>query len=150
VRNIKLLSRHRIGIKASVRAVYKALTTNEGLMQWWTNDVSGAGDVGSTIQFRFNGGGPDFVVTVLTEDKLVRWQHIGNASDAWHGTEISFSLESTPTQVFVNFHHDNWLDSTDFMAHCCTKWAVFLLSLKAFLEEGEGQPFPLDIQIDHM
>ena len=38
---------HRVGIKASVEKIYQALTTNEGLTQWWPNDVSGAGSVGS-------------------------------------------------------------------------------------------------------
>ncbi|MGB1262465.1 MAG: SRPBCC family protein [Cognaticolwellia sp.] len=140
---------HRIGINAPVSAIYQALTTNEGLAQWWTNDVSGAGDVGAIIKFRFNGGGPDFAVAQLITDELVRWQHKGNVPEAWRGTEISFSLESTTEQVFVNFSHCHWQESSDFMAHCNSKWAVFLLSLKALLEVGKGRPFPEDIQIDH-
>ena len=35
------------------------------------------------------------------------------------------------------------------MGHCCTKWAVFLLSLKEAIEKGEGRPYPDDIHIDH-
>ena len=54
---------HRVGIDASPEEIYKALTTDDGLVQWWTNDITGAGDVGSIIKFRFNGGGPDFAVT---------------------------------------------------------------------------------------
>jgi hypothetical protein len=34
------------------------------------------------------------------------------------------------------------------MHHCSTKWAVFLLSLKALLETGAGSPFPHDTQIN--
>ncbi|WP_315983248.1 hypothetical protein [Aliamphritea spongicola] len=49
----------------------------------------------------------------------------------------------------VRFRHANWEEATDFMAHCTTKWAVFLLSLKALIETGTGQPFPDDIHIDH-
>jgi hypothetical protein len=64
-------------------------------------------------------------------------------------TAISFELDAKDGQTFVNFTHSNWREYTDFMAHCNTKWAVFLLSLKGALELGVGKPFPNDIQIDH-
>jgi uncharacterized protein YndB with AHSA1/START domain len=38
---------HRVGIKAPAESICQALTTNEGLSSWWTNDVSGAGDIDS-------------------------------------------------------------------------------------------------------
>ena len=33
------------------------------------------------------------------------------------------------------------------MFHCSTKWAYFLLGLKASLEGGKATPFPGDLQI---
>ncbi len=140
---------HRIGIKASAERIYQALTTNEGLASWWTNDVTGAGGIGSIIQFRFNGGGPDFKVTELVENKAVHWQHSGSMPEAWMGTKITFQLEAEEDQVFVRFKHINWQEASDFMAHCSTKWAVFLLSLKEALENGQGKPFPNDVPVDH-
>ena len=140
---------HRVGIKASADKIYQALTTNEGLTTWWTNDITGAGDVGSIIKFRFNGGGPDFSVIELVPNKTVRRQHSGHVPEPWQGTEISFQLKFDGEQTFVLFTHANWQESSDFMAHCSTKWAVFLLSLKNAVESGQGQPFPNDIAIDH-
>jgi len=140
---------HQVGVKASPEKVYEYLTTDHGLSQWWTNDVCGAGEVGSNIQFRFNGGGPDFSVAELVPNELVRWKHSGTIPNAWMETEILFQLCVDETQTFVRFTHSNWKESTNFMAHCSTKWAVFLLSLKEVLETGEGRPFPNDIQIDH-
>ena len=140
---------HRIGIKGSATKVFQALTTNQGLKSWWTNDVTGAGEVGTVIEFRFNGGGPDFKVTELAPNKLVRWQHSGSVPEAWMGTEVLFQLQQVGEQIFVNFTHSNWQESSEFMAHCSTKWAVFLLSLKEVIETGKGRPFPNDIQIDH-
>ncbi|MGL4475182.1 MAG: SRPBCC family protein [Shewanella sp.] len=140
---------HRVGIKTSPEKVYQALTTNEGLAKWWTHDTTGAGGVGSIINFRFNGGGPDFTVIKLVPNKTVCWQHLGNVPESWVGTEISFHLEAKGEQTFVRFIHSNWEEATEFMAHCNTKWAVFLLSLKDMLETGQGKPFPNDIQIDH-
>ena len=140
---------HRIGIKAAPEEIYQLLTTNNGLSKWWTNDVSGAAGVGSIIQFRFNGGGPDFAVSELIPNKLVRWQHSGDMPEAWMGTELVFNLQAEDDQTFLRFSHINWQSSTDFMAHCSTKWAVFMLSLKDYAETGKGRPFPNDIQIDH-
>ena len=140
---------HKVGISASPAAVYAYLTTDEGLAHWWTWDVSGAGAVGSVIAFRFQGKGPDFKVVELQSNKLVRWQHSGNVPSEWVGTEISFELDETESQTFVRFKHSGWQEASDFLAHCSTKWAVFLLSLKGSLETGRGHPFPDDLHIDH-
>ena len=140
---------HRVGIKASPEKIYELLTTDNGLSKWWTNDVSGAAEVGSIIEFRFGGGGPDFMVSELIPNELVRWKHSGSMPEAWMGTEILFKVIKEDEQTFVNFSHSDWKESTDFMAHCSMKWAVFMLSLKDVAETGKGRPFPDDIQIDH-
>lgn len=140
---------HRVGIKSSPEHIYKALTTNEGLATWWTNDVSGAGETGSVIAFRFNGGGPDFAVMELIPNQTVRWRHSGTMPEAWMGTEICFQLQVEAEQTIIRFTHSGWAEANDFMAHCSTKWAVFLISLKEALETGKGRPFPNDIHIDH-
>ena len=140
---------HQVGIKASSEKIYELLTTNIGLSKWWTNDTSGAGEIGSTIQFRFNGGGPDFSVTKLVPNKLVGWKHSGSMPEPWMDTEILFKLTAAEDQTYVRFTHSNWKEPSDFMAHCSTKWAVFLLSLKDAAETGTGKPFPNDMQIDH-
>ena len=140
---------HRVGIKAKPAAIYQALTTDSGLATWWTSETSGAGAVGSTIEFRFNETAVQFTVAELIPDKLVRWTHSGDIPDGWVGSEIIFLLQPEADQTFVRFTHGNWQAVSDFLGHCSTKWAVFLLSLKAALETGTGQPFPNDIQIDH-
>ena len=140
---------HRVGIKGSSAEIYQLLTTDQGLAKWWTGDTKGAGGVGSVIQFRFNGGGPDFRVTELIPDKRVVWQHSGEMPMEWMGTEVRFELSSDELQTFIRFTHGNWSESSDFMAHCSIKWAVFLLSLKQVIETGTGRPFPNDIQVDH-
>lgn len=140
--------RHRVGISGSAQEVYHLLTTDEGLSKWWTTDTRGAGGPGSIIAFRFDGNGPDFEVVELIPNQKVAWRHSGEMPPAWVGSEISFELEPTKRQVFVNFRHYNWAETSDFLAHCSTKWGVFMLSLKSFIETGRGQPFPDDIHID--
>ena len=140
---------HQVGIKASPEAIYELLTTDGGIAKWWTNDVSGAGGIGSLIKFRFDGGGPDFSVSRIVKNELVVWKHEGATPDAWMETEVIFRLRTDDNQTFVRFTHRNWKEPSHFMAHCNTKWAVFLLSLKDVAEKGKGRPFPDDVPIDH-
>jgi uncharacterized protein YndB with AHSA1/START domain len=140
---------HQVGIRGSRAQIYQALTTDKGLATWWTTDTQGAGEVGSIIQFRFNGDGPDFEVMELIPNRQVRWRHSGTMPEEWMGTEIIFSLSQFEQQVMVRFSHSQWPSASDFMAHCSTKWGTFLLSLKAAIETGKGHPFPEDIHIDH-
>ena len=140
--------RHRVGISGSAEEVYQLLTTDEGLARWWTTDTHGAGEPGSVIAFRFGDAGPDFEVVELVANRKVVWRHRGEMPPAWMGSEISFELEPGEKQTFVNFRHYNWAETSSFLAHCSTKWGVFMLSLKSSIETGRGQPFPDDIHID--
>ena len=141
--------RHRVGIRASAAAVYEALSTDAGLSRWWTSDTRGAGPVGAIIEFRFGGGGPDFEVIELVPNERVRWRHHGEMPEAWMGSEILFELREDEKQTMVNFAHYNWRESDEFLAHCSTKWGVFMMSLKNSLETGAGQPWPNDVHIDY-
>lgn len=141
--------RHKVGIQASPSAIYQALTSNEGLAKWWTHEVSGAGPVGSIITFKFNDINLTFKVSSLKKDQQIIWAHQGDMPEAWKGTHIWFDIKPGEGQCFVHFQHSNWQAADDFFAHCNTKWAVFLLSLKDYLETGQGQAFPNDVPIDH-
>ena len=44
---------HRIGVASSPEDVFAALTTVDGLTGWWTEETTGDGDLGGTLQFRF-------------------------------------------------------------------------------------------------
>ncbi|MDH3218498.1 MAG: SRPBCC domain-containing protein [Gammaproteobacteria bacterium] len=140
--------RHRVGIKGNAAEIYQLLTTDAGLSRWWTTDTSGAGEVGSIIYFRFGDDGPRFEVIELIPDRLVRWRHHGELPKAWMGSEILFELSHDEKQTLVNFSHYNWHKADEFFAHCSTKWAIFMMSIKSCIESGRGQPYPDDIHID--
>ena len=74
---------------------------------------------------------------------------MGDDAGEWLDTRICFDLEQLEDQVMVNFRHTDWKAETPFLAHCSTKWGVFMLSLKDYLETGTGKPFPHDIHINH-
>jgi len=142
---------HEVGIKASPKAVYQALTDTKRLAGWWTSDTRGNGSkVGGVLEFWFGDHCKKFEVAELRPDKLVRWKvdKEDNLKE-WVGTEITFSLSAENKQCYVRFTHSGWRSDSGMFPHTTTKWGVFLVSLKDLLEKGKGQPFPDDVEINH-
>jgi uncharacterized protein YndB with AHSA1/START domain len=141
--------RHRVGIKASAEAVYLALTDTNKLAGWWTTDTRGDGSkVGGVLEFWFGDFCLKFEVAELQPGKLIRWKYSGDVGE-WAGTEVAYSISADEKQSYVRFGHTGWRSENGSFSHCSTKWAVFLVSLKDFLEKGKGQPYPSDVQIEH-
>jgi uncharacterized protein YndB with AHSA1/START domain len=145
---------HRIGIKAPAAKVYKALSTIQGLANWWTEEVEGEERVGGKIQFRFRTkageelGKMVMEIQELNTVKDVKWRCV-EGPDEWVGTNITFQLSQLDDQTIIIFGHRNWREAVEFMAHCSMKWAVFLLSLREYVETGKGKPSPNDLKIDN-
>ncbi len=136
---------HRVGITAAPEKVYEALTAVEGLAAWWTTDTSGDSD--GTLKFRFGEvGGFDMKVLDLQPGQRVVWEVIDGPVE-WIGTTVSFDLRQDGEWTIVAFTHAGWRTPVEFMSHCSTKWAIFLMSLKALVETGTGAPHPHDVQI---
>jgi len=133
---------HRVGIGARPERVFEALTTTAGLRGWWMADASGDADAGDTIDFGFC----KMRVIDAEPDELVRWHCLEGPAE-WIYTEIGFRLVWKDGQTFVLFSHSDWKEPVEFMHHCSTKWATFLLSLRDFVERGEGRPAPDDLKI---
>lgn len=143
---------HKVGIKSStVDDVYKALTTREGLRGWWTHSTQGEFNVGGVIQFRFqlkeSEGGFDMKVLELHPAKSLLWEVVAGPEE-WIGTKISWELRQESDWAIIVFKHQGWKEPVEFMHHCSTKWATFLLSLKALCETGKGSPNPNDFKLD--
>jgi uncharacterized protein YndB with AHSA1/START domain len=140
---------HRIGVTASPEEVYAALTTVDGLAGWWTQETDGDGDVGGVLRFRFgSAGGADMKVLDAQPGKLVLWQVVDGPQE-WVGTQIRFDLKQEDDFTIVLFRHEGWREPVEFMYHCSTKWASFLLSFKKLLETGKGDPAPQDVKISN-
>lgn len=140
---------HRVGIRSTPEQVYEALTARAGLAGWWTNDTEGVGDeVDGRLRFRFGAGGFDMKVLELVPEERVRWEVV-EGPEEWIGTTVDWVLKREKEHTIVLFAHQGWEHPVEFMHHCSTKWAVFLLSLKSLLETGEGHPDPRDVKIDN-
>jgi uncharacterized protein YndB with AHSA1/START domain len=140
---------HRVGIRSTVVEVYAALTTAEGLAGWWTTDTHGDGDaLGGVLRFRFPAGGFDMKVLELDAAGRVLWEVV-DGPEEWIGTQVDWRLEQVDDYTIVLFGHRGWREPVEFMHHCSTKWAVFLMSLKSLIETGKGAPSPDDVKIDN-
>jgi uncharacterized protein YndB with AHSA1/START domain len=139
---------HRIATKATTPAdVLPALTTIDGLASWWTTDTQGDADVDGVIRFRFVPGGFDMKVLEITPDR-VRWE-VADGPQEWKGTTITFDLKQDGEYTVLLFKHEGWREQVEFMNHCSTKWASYLLSLKEYVETGKGAPSRNDYQISN-
>jgi uncharacterized protein YndB with AHSA1/START domain len=133
---------HRVGIAAPAAKVYETLTTLEGHRGWWDANATGNAAKGGELTFF----GHVFKVTDARPNELVSWKCASGSKD-WVNTTIEFRLDHKQDQTFVLFRHADWKEPVEFMHHCSTKWATFLLSLKALVETGKGRPAPDDVHI---
>jgi uncharacterized protein YndB with AHSA1/START domain len=144
---------HRVGIRTSQDKVYQALATPEGIAGWWTTETNGDRRVGGKLVTRFYAdgrelGGFDFKILELHPDTRVVWEVIDGPAE-WIGTKVRFELKREDDFTIVLFRHEGWKEPVEFMYHCSTKWATFLMSLKSFGETGKGQPSPNDAPISN-
>ena len=142
---------HRVGVKAPLDQVYRALATPEGVAGWWTTDTRGDSKAGGMLKTVFTADGKvlgscDIKVLELEPGKRVLWQVVEGPAE-WVGTKISFDLKQEDDYSIILFKHQGWKEPVEFMYHCSTKWATFLMSLKALVETGQGQPSPRDLRI---
>ncbi len=138
---------HRVGVEAtSPERVYEALTTVDGLSGWWTDDTTGSGEVGGVLEFRFPAGGFDMEVIDRRPGERVTWR-VADGPQEWVGTTVDWRLRQDGDHTIVLFAHRGWAEPVEFMHHCSTKWATYLMSLKSLVETGTGAPSPRDVHV---
>ncbi|MEN0129916.1 MAG: SRPBCC domain-containing protein [Brevundimonas sp.] len=137
---------HRVGMEGRTpEEVYEALTTVEGLAAWWTGDTR---DVDGILQFRFGEGGFDMKVLEAVPGKRVLWEVVDGPAE-WIGTTVRFDLTQSEGFTIVLFAHEGWAEPVEFMYHCSTKWATYLVSLKQYVETGTGAPDPHELRVSN-
>ena len=139
---------HRIGVeRVTPLAVYEVLTEVDGLTGWWTDDTRGSGAPGGVLEFRFPPvGGFDMEVVDDIPGERVAWRVLDGPPE-WVGTTVEWTLRQEGDWTIVIFAHRGWREAVEFMHHCSTKWATFLMSLKSLAETGVGAPAPRDVPI---
>ena len=128
-------------INAPKQKVFEAVTTIEGLTNWWTTQVEGSAETGGTLQFNFvDFKGPLMKVTELIPNEKLVWECVGEDQD-WRGNTFTFLLDEKESKTRVRFSHDGWETQDDFYAACCYSWGRYLESLRQYCQTGKGEAF---------
>ncbi len=134
---------HYITIQAPPEQVFEAITTQEGLQGWWTDDTVAEPRVGSVAEFGFYNRAVVFRMKVeaLEPAKRVRWNCIGGPEE-WIGTEITFAL--APAEgggTGLHFDHAGWRYAEGEYRGCNTTWGHLMFYLKQYAESEAPGPF---------
>jgi uncharacterized protein YndB with AHSA1/START domain len=127
-------------VESSPEAVYKAITEKEGIHGWWTTDTSIEAKEGTEARFGFGPKGEfSFNVAKLAPNQCVEWDSPQGPPD-WAGTDVRFDLEAVDEGTKILFGHRNYSSEEGSFAMVSFNWAYFLMSLKSYLETGQGMP----------
>jgi uncharacterized protein YndB with AHSA1/START domain len=140
---------HLIKIRAPQEKVFQAVSTAEGIRDWWTRDAALDSKVGGAGEFGFYGHRMVIKVKVaeLTPPKHVAWHSVSSTGGSFDGTTISFDLKSEGGVTSVLFAHRGFKASGENIASATTRWGFYLLSLKRYIETGKGTPNPEDTEL---
>ena len=128
-------------ISASLEKVFEAVSTIEGLCNWWTVDTKGDASDGGEIKFTFGEyGGPTMKVIEHDPNQKLTWECI-DEDHPWYEHKFSFALDENEGKTRVRFTHEGWADNDDFYALCSFSWGRYLESLRQYCQTGKGEAF---------
>ena len=130
-------------IEASPERVFNALTQQDKIACWWTDDLSVTPEVGSLAELRFSQGTLviQFEVAELDNDKKVYWiTRQGPPTGHWVGTSVTWQLTPVHNGTQLVFNHDGFTQADRRYEITRGWWEHFLASLKSYLETGKGNP----------
>ncbi len=124
-------------IEAAPQRVWRAITQQDEIVQWWAYEARVKPEVGSLAEFRFRQGAfvMQFEVAELDQDEKVRW--ISKSPPQWEGTSVTWQLTPVHNGTKLIFTHDGFAQVDE---RTRGAWVYFLASLKSYLEMGKGTP----------
>jgi len=133
--------KHLFHINAPKEKVFEALSTINGISNWWTKGTSGNASLEGHIKFKFGDmEGPEMKVIEYFKDKKIIWVCVASPH-GWIGTTITFTLDEIEGKTRVRFSHDGWTEQDDFFANCCFSWGRYMESLRQYCQTGKGEAF---------
>ncbi len=138
---------HQVGIVGDIHKIFCALHQPEELMGWWATTAEGSPLMGETLHLHFSDVVTlSFKIVELKEHARVQLHCIAGPG-AWQDCDLTFSLKLDTDQVWINLVHKNDAASDEDFLYFNTKWPCYLLSLKDWIEIGQGRPYPNDVKI---
>ena len=148
----------KLSISVSVEKLYVAVSTEEGVRNWWTQFAKAGKEVGSLAEFRFPKAGFYVMaeISALEPNHLVEWKVIdsmhpeasgfSNLRD-WEGTIIRFEMEQVSEgESILYFTHIGLSEELECYQVCERGWTSYLSSLQKLLETGKGNPYKENLE----
>ena len=128
-------------IAVAPESVFNALTKQEEIARWWSDEASVKPEVGSLGEFRFRppAGDLQFEVAELDQNEKVHWIS-RQGPPQWAGTSVTWQLTSIQNGTKLLFTHDGFAQVDEVYEQTRGNWNYFLDSLKSYLETGTGTP----------
>jgi uncharacterized protein YndB with AHSA1/START domain/DNA-binding transcriptional ArsR family regulator len=128
---------------APVEAVFRALTTLDGLAGWWMPDVDGSPAAGGEVTWRFDGEHVTMRVVHVEEPSLVVWQCTESTRfPEWMGNSLWFDLQARDSSsTTIAFSQVGLTPSCDCYGICSGGWDHYVRSLADFAAGQGGHPY---------
>jgi uncharacterized protein YndB with AHSA1/START domain len=133
---------HAVHIHAEPAAVFRSLTTANGLRGWWTTRVEAEEREGGVISFTFAGDfHPRMKQTRLDPGRRIDWSCVSGHPN-WQDNTFTFSLEERKGETLLMFSQGYARELSDEVYGTYNfNWGYYLNSLKLLCEQGVGVPF---------
>ena len=138
---------HDFSIAGKRGAVFAAISTPDGLNEWWTKTSSGEPRTGAVYHLGF---GPGFNWRARVTECLVNETfelQIIEADEDWTDTRVRFELLPASPATLVRFRHVGWSTNNDLYRVSCYCWAAYLRILRRFVEHGEHVPYERRLEV---
>jgi uncharacterized protein YndB with AHSA1/START domain len=125
----------QVEIAAPAAAVFKALTTEQGLKGWWATTCQVRTGIGSRSTFRFGKTHhvmrPEkFLPNREVACKCIEEHHESaelRRKDEWAGTKVKFRIEGgSPSSMLLRFEHEGLVPQLECYQICEQGWGHFL------------------------
>ena len=128
---------HDFPVDAPTHEVFRAITTPDGINQWWSLESRGSPAEGNLYELSF-GPGYDWTarVTRCVPNSEFEVQFV-EADPEWTGARIGFRLEERDGSTQVSFYHLGWPEANAHYRISSFCWAMYLRILRRYLEYGE-------------
>jgi uncharacterized protein YndB with AHSA1/START domain len=136
---------HRTLVRTPREAVYRALTTAEGLDQWFTRGTEIVPEPGGVVHLRWRDWGADsisvedrgeVVEAVAPERFVFRWHGNGLTGDL---TTVELDFVEDERGTVVSVRESGFVDDEEGRAgfvSCCAGWGEALSLMKFYVEHG--------------
>ena len=130
-----------VPINAAPEKLYRALTEQEGIRSWWTQQADYVPMIGSVSEFRFYNGGVVLRLELAETEanRKVVWKAVSGVPD-WPGTSVIWDFVPVENGTKLLFSHRDFPSSDGSLPYTTYNWAWYIISLKKYAETGTGSP----------